>query len=263
MSKNQLMPALFIGHGSPMNALEDNNITKSWQQLGKSLEKPRAILFISAHWYTPMSAISAQNNNQTIHDFFGFPEQLVNYQYPSKGSIEIAKEIQQLLSKEITLINDTWGLDHGVWSILIHMYPHPEMPILQLSIDATKPALWHYELGKKLYKLRENGIMLIGSGNIVHNLGALSWHKPNYGNDWAVEFDIEITNNILSRNFDPIINYHSLTKSALLSVPTPEHFLPLLYILGSSNEYDKISVFNQEYQYGSLSMTSILINKAT
>lgn len=255
------MPAIFFGHGSPMNALENNTITQEWQKLGQTLPKPDAILAISAHWYIPMTAITAQNTNQTIHDFFGFPQELTNYDYCSQGSSEIAQCIADSLAEyKIQITQDKWGLDHGVWSILTHMYPKPEMPILQLSIDLTKPPQWHYELGQQLNKLRTQGIMIIGSGNIVHNLGMLSWHKPQYGADWTCEFDQLIVKNIQERNSDNLINYYNLSQYSTSSVPTPEHYLPLLYIVGASDSADKLTVFNQEYHYGSLSMTSILFS---
>lgn len=255
------MPAIFFGHGSPMNALENNTITQEWQKLGQTLPKPRAILAISAHWYIPMTAITAQNTNQTIHDFFGFPPELANYNYASHGSIEIAENIVNSLAEyDIQITQDEWGLDHGVWSILTHMYPKPEMPILQLSIDIIQPPEWHYRLGQQLAKLREQGIMIIGSGNIIHNLDMLSWHKPQYGTDWAHEFDNLIVDNIQKHNISNLINYDNLIPSSLPSVPNPDHYLPLLYVVGASDATDNLTIFNQEYHYGSLSMTSILFS---
>lgn len=254
------MPSLFIGHGSPMNAIEENNITKSWNILGKTLPKPRAILVISAHWYIPKTQLTYQDINTTIHDFFGFPEALANYDYKSFSSKEIATSIKNSLSDsiDIELSENTWGLDHGAWSILTHIYPTPDMPILQLSIDLTKPPIWHFELGQKLAPLRQQGIMIIGSGNIVHNLGVLSWHKPDSAYDWATEFDKLVINQINKREFEPLTNYLSLSPSAMMAVPTPEHYLPLLYILGTVQDNENIKIFNQIYQYGSLSMTSII-----
>lgn len=262
MKNSKNMPALFIGHGSPMNALEDNAITDSWKQLGKDLPQPRAILVISAHWYVPITAITSQDKNITIHDFYGFPQELATYDYESNGSKFIAEEIKSVLAadEEINLLENTWGLDHGAWSVLTHMYTKPAMPILQLSINMTKPAEWHFEVGKKLAKLRKNGVMLLGSGNIVHNLGIMSWHKPDYGYDWAYEFDAKVIELIKSRNLEPLTNYLKLTSSALNAAPTPEHYLPLLYILGAMISDDEIIIFNQKYQYGSLSMTSVLLS---
>ncbi|MDD3265602.1 MAG: 4,5-DOPA dioxygenase extradiol [Burkholderiales bacterium] len=258
---NLKMPALFIGHGSPMNAIENNEITREWQKLGELLPTPRAILVISAHWYITDTALTYQDNNQTIHDFYGFPEELATYSYPSISSKSIAAEIKDILGSGIDLLSDKWGLDHGAWSVLTHIYSKPTMPILQLSINIQKTPQWHFELGQKLAKLREQGIMLIASGNIVHNLSLLSWHKPNLGNDWAIEFDNKVIELIQARNFEPLINYQQLTASALMAVPTPEHYLPLLYILGASSISDKLTIFNQKYNYGSLSMTSIISNE--
>lgn len=258
--KNINMPAMFIGHGSPMNAIEDNYITGSWQNLGKSLPKPKAILVISAHWYVPTTALTYQEKNKTIHDFYGFPEKLATYDYPSNSSKEIAKDIGNVLGNDIELLENTWGLDHGAWSVLTHIYPNPDMPILQLSIDLTKPANWHFELGQKLAQLRKDGIMIIGSGNIVHNLGLLSWHKPDFGYDWALEFDNKVVDLIKNKDFESLCNYLQLTTSSLMAVPTPEHYLPLLYILGAMLPEDEIMIFNQVYQYGSLSMTSVLLD---
>lgn len=260
--KQTLMPALFIGHGSPMNALETNSVTTSWQVLAQEMNKPRAIVVISAHWYISELAITSQTKNTTIHDFFGFPNELANYNYPSDGSPEIAKEIKILLHPEFKTreSQNEWGLDHGVWSILTHLYPQPHsIPILQLSIDKTKPATWHYQLGCQLRKLREQNILFVGSGNIVHNLSRLKWQQPNHGDEWAIEFDNKICNLALERNFNALINYESLGNLAKLSVPTPEHYLPLLYILGLIYPEDKLNVFNQIFQYGSLSMTSLRV----
>lgn len=255
-------PAMFIGHGSPMNAIQDNKLTKSWQHLGKTLPKPRAILVISAHWYAPELAITSQKINPTIHDFYGFPEKLATYEYPSIGSPEIAQEICSLIGKEVMIAQTQHarGLDHGAWSILTHMYPKPDIPILQLSIDSRQNNEWHYNLGQKLAILRQYGIMVISSGNIVHNLSLLSWDRPDYGADFALEFDVTVSALIRRREFTSLIKYHSVTQNALKAVPTPEHYLPLLYILGMADNDDKLTIFNQIYQYGSLSMTSILID---
>lgn len=261
----QTMPILFLGHGSPMNALENNPCTQVWQNLATTLPKARAILVISAHWYTNSpTAITAQAQNQTIHDFYGFPPQLANYDYPSLGSIEIAEEIANTLKPEahIEVVKNKWGLDHGVWSILTHIYPHPDMPILQLSIDARQNAEYHYNLGKQLAQLRQDSILIIASGNIVHNLGIMNWHKPNVGYDWAIEFDKKIIASIQNNDIAELTNYLALTPMAKSAVPTPDHYLPLLYIVGASDPQDKLTIFNQEYQYGSLSMTSFMFNQA-
>lgn len=261
MKTQTKMPSIFIGHGSPMNALEKNSITKSWQELGQQLPPAQAILVISAHWYISELAITAQAHNQTIHDFYGFPQELATYDYPSVGSPELAQQITEILGNQyqVKQVNNQWGLDHGAWSILTHIYPQPTMPILQLSIDKTKNPQWHYELGIRLRKLREQGVLILASGNIVHNLGQLNWHAPNSGHPWAIEFDQQISNAIIERRFNDVINYVQFGSSARLSVPTPEHFLPLLYILGLADEEDNLQIFNQSYQYGGLSMTSLII----
>lgn len=253
-----LMPALFVGHGSPMNALENNKFSQLWKTLGKEITKPRAILVISAHWYVTKTSITGNMQNKTIHDFYGFPHELATFEYLSIGSSELAKSIQEQLAPEVPAYIDYWGLDHGAWSILTHMYPNPNMPILQLSIDSSKPPEYHFFIGQKLRKLREDGILIIASGNIVHNLSVLSWQQKNYGYDWAIKFDEQVIKLINERKFDLLNNYISLS-SALMAVPTPEHFLPLLYILGMINDTDEITIFNQDYQYGSLSMTSVKV----
>ncbi len=255
----QNMPALFIGHGSPMNAIESNAITRSWQKLSTTLPKPRAILVISAHWYITDTRITSQDNNSTIHDFYGFPEELSAYQYKSFGSQNIAQEIAQLIDSNITPVTDQWGLDHGAWSMLTHIYPHANMPILQLSIDSRQTAKWHFEMGQKLAILREHGILVIASGNIVHNLAMIAWRKPNQGYDWAIQFDEHVINQINQRNYSSLIDYHNLSSFAIQAIPTPEHYLPLLYILGMISTEDDLQIFNQSYQYGSLSMTSLLV----
>ncbi len=261
MKTQNKMPSVFIGHGSPMNALEKNLITKSWQELGQQLSPAKAILVISAHWYISELAITTQVHNQTIHDFYGFPQELATYNYLSIGSPELAQQITEILGTQyqVKQVNNQWGLDHGAWSILTHMYPQATMPILQLSIDKTKSPQWHYELGVKLRKLREQGVLILASGNIVHNLGELNWHAPTNGYSWAIEFDQQIINTIIERRFDDVVNYLQFGGCARLSVPTPEHFLPLLYILGLADEEDKLRIFNQNYQYGGLSMTSLII----
>ncbi len=254
------MTTLFIGHGSPMNALEINYITKSWQNLGKTLVKPRAILAISAHWYVPYLAVSNNKVNHTIHDFYGFPPQLANFDYPSNGSPEFTTEIIQALDDftvgEIIRATDC-SLDHGVWSILTHIYPNPEVPIVQLSINSTKPPLWHYQLAKKLHKLSQSGVLVLCSGNIVHNLSQLNWEMPETGNEWAVKSDQQLTELITAREIDKLCDYNSLGSDVRLAIPTPEHFLPILYALGASGD-ERIEVFNQVYSYGSLSMTSFI-----
>lgn len=253
------MTVLFIGHGSPMNALASNDITQSWQSLGKTIAKPRAILAISAHWYVPYLAVTSRKINATIHDFYGFPPQLANFDYPSHGSAELAEEVVQALapSNEPVSLDAEWGLDHGVWSVLTHMYPKPDMPIVQLSIDSTKPPRWHYHLAQQLQKLSQSGVLILCSGNIVHNLGKINSKLINTGAAWAIESDNTLVDLIVRRDIEQLCNYTKLSDNVQLAIPTPEHFLPVLYALGASvADSDKIRIFNQVYASGSLSMTS-------
>lgn len=258
----QKIPSFFLGHGSPMNAIENNLITTSWANLGMEIGKPQAILVISAHWYSEDLLLTAQQFNTTIHDFYGFPAQLMEYEYSSKGSKTLAHDIQKILTTNnigVNLVNNVWGLDHGVWSILVHMLPNPQIPILQLSIPQNKPLQWYFDCGKALRLLREDNILIIGSGNIVHNLSKLDWYQRNSGYKWAIAFDQHISQLINDRNFEQILQYADLGDNAALAVPTLEHFLPLLYILGLAEDDDEIKLFNQSYEYGSLSMTSIRV----
>lgn len=256
------LPSFFIGHGSPMNAIEDNLITKSWSSLGDKLTNLKAILVISAHWCSESSLLTSQQFNKTIHDFYGFPQKLMEFKYLSNGSIGVANDIQKVLAtKEINveLVSNVWGIDHGVWSILTHAFPNPQVPILQLSIQQNKPLNWYFEFGKAIGQLREDNILILGSGNIVHNLNKLDWYHKNSGYDWAVNFDKYIIKLIKNRNYEQIINYKDFGEDAVLSVPTLEHFLPLLYVLGLAHGDEEIKIFNQIYEYGSLSMTSLKI----
>jgi len=257
----QLMPVLFIGHGSPMNALENNRFTDKWTEVANSFTAPKAILAISAHWYIDELAITANSQNQTIHDFYGFPPALHNFNYPSKGSAELAANVNKLLDKtgyRVHQRND-WGLDHGVWSILTHMYPKADIPVVQLSIKRNQKPEWHYQLGQQLQPLREEGVLILASGNIVHNLGLLNWHKPDNGFPWAEEFDTQIASLLNVRDYANICNYQTLNNHQL-AIPTDEHFLPLLYAVGAGSNAKEVRLFNQEPIYGSLSMTSVMFN---
>ena len=255
------MPVLFIGHGSPMNAIENNNITKEWQNIASLLPQPKAILCISAHWETGGTKITAMEHPKTIHDFYGFPKQLFDVLYPAKGSSEIAKEIMHLSKNEKIDLDYNWGLDHGTWSILNHLYPEADIPVLQLSIDDKKSPLEHFQFASTLKLLRNEGILILGSGNIVHNLGEVEWTDyglSEKGHTWAIEFDELIKELILKRDFDSIINFEKLGLSAQLSIPTSEHFLPLIYCLGMTDENDKINFFTESLIGGSLSMRSVV-----
>ncbi|MFA6214500.1 MAG: 4,5-DOPA dioxygenase extradiol [Candidatus Micrarchaeia archaeon] len=255
------MPVLFIGHGSPENALSDNAFTRAMSRLGKELPKPRAILCISAHWLTEGTAATAMDAPKTIHDFYGFPPPLYTVKYPAPGSPELAARVQRLLKPIQAGLDASWGLDHGTWSVLRHMYPSANIPVVQLSIDFYKPAQHHYEIGKKLAPLREEGILIIGSGNMVHNLRALS---PD-GRDaapvaWAKQFDAFIKEALEKKDHKAIINYQSLGQVAALAHPTPDHFYPLLYAMGAAGVKSKISYPYEGYEYGSLSMRAVKLD---
>lgn len=259
---SEKMPILFIGHGSPMNALETNTYTKNWKKIAGEIAKPKAILCISAHWLTKGSFITGVENPKTIHDFGGFPDELFAVQYPALGLPDLAKETQTLFPKDLLHLDFEWGLDHGTWSVLKQMYPLADVPTLQLSIDYNKPASYHFELAKYLQSLRKKGVLIIGSGNMVHNLGMVAWDKLNqesYGYDWAIEANEIFKKNILDRNFKAFNDYKALGKSMELSIPTPDHFYPLMYVLGMVQEKEEITLFNDYTMGGSLSMTSVKI----
>ena len=251
------MPALFVGHGSPMNAIEDNQYTGTWTSIAERIPKPEVILSISAHWFTKGTKIMNEENPKTIYDMYGFPKELYDVSYNTAGSPGFAKISRDLISRE-TKYDNSWGIDHGTWSVLVHMYPDRDIPVFQISIDADASPEKHYKIGKELRALREQGVLIFGSGNIVHNLRLVDWHKANKGFDWAYEFDKYIYESILNKNHDNIIKFNEQGNIARLAVPTPDHFYPLLYALGASDEDDKISVFNRFCELGSLSMTAYL-----
>jgi 4,5-DOPA dioxygenase extradiol len=257
-----LMPLLFLGHGNPMNAIEENEFVDGFRQIAEMLPKPETILCISAHWYIKGTRVTAMPNPRTIHDFGGFPKQLYEVQYPAKGNPALAELIKDILQPTEVELDEKWGLDHGAWSVIKHLYPKADVPVVQLSIDYTKPAWFHFELASKLISLREKGILIIGSGNIVHNLGMVDFRnidKVDYGYDWAMEAREIINKLILDKDYDSLINYHKLPESVQTAVPTPDHFLPLLYILGLCQEGENITLFNDKPVGGSLSMTSLYI----
>jgi 4,5-DOPA dioxygenase extradiol len=257
---NVTMPAIFFGHGNPMNALADNEWTRAWNEIGRSLPNPKAILCISAHWYVPSLAVTAMSEPKTIHDFGGFPRELFEFQYPAVGSPELADELSELLGPALRLDSNQWGLDHGTWSVLCHVFPNADIPVVQLSIDETKPTAWHYDLANKLTTLRDNGVLIIGSGNLVHNLHAYAWGRHDveaFG--WATRFDSVAREFISKHEHQPLISYESLGEDALLSIPTPEHYLPLIYVLGASRETDPISFPVSGFDGGSISMTSVRV----
>jgi len=257
-----LMPTLFIGHGSPMNAIELNEFSLQWQKLGKELPKPKMILCISAHWETKGTFVTASPKPETIHDFGGFPQALFDVHYPAPGSKEWASETKKTITSTTVGLDEKWGLDHGTWSILKHVYPNADIPVLQLSIDYTKDAAYHYALAKELSDLRSKGVLIIGSGNIVHNLGMVDWSKlktPEYGYDWAIEANTKVKKFISEGNHTDLINYSKLGKAFNLAIPSAEHYLPLLYILALQNKNEIASFFNDKAVMGSLSMTSVKI----
>ncbi len=261
MSENaELMPTLFVGHGSPMNALETNEFTKSWSELGKEIPEPKAILAISAHWETRGSQVTAMQRPSTIHDFGGFPKKLFEVQYPAMGDPDLA---QSLCSNSKKISPDLkWGLDHGSWSVLRHIYPQANIPVVQLSLDYHKSPKEHFDFAKELAELRLKGVLIIGSGNIVHNLSQLAWnkmHESEFGFDWAIEANEIVKKNILNNNISNLLEYQKMGKDMQMAIPTPEHFLPLLYILALKKEEEAFSFFNDKALMGSLTMTSLKI----
>ena len=260
--QNFLMPVLFVGHGSPMNGIEDNEFSKRWTSLAKEIPVPKAVLVISAHWFTKGTSITAMDFPQTIHDFGGFPDSLYQIQYPAPGNPALAKETVSMIHSTHVELNHDWGLDHGTWTIIRHMYPDANIPVLQLSIDYSKGPEFHYNLGKELIGLRSKGVLIIGSGNMIHNLRMVDWNKldgPAYGYDWALQMNQTFKDLILKKDHQPLINYNQLGKEALLAIPTPEHYLPLLYTLALQDKNENISFFNDKPVGGSLTMTSVKI----
>jgi 4,5-DOPA dioxygenase extradiol len=262
LSISAIMPVLFLGHGSPMNAIEENEYVSGFRTISKTIQTPKAILCISAHWYTQGTKITAMENPVTIHDFMGFPPELFEVQYPAKGDPSLAKYTQSILDKGLATLDDKWGLDHGAWSVIKHLYPNANIPVVQMSIDYSKPPQYHFELAKQLQVLREKGVLIIGSGNIIHNLRMIDWpnfDKDNHGYDWAVEAKATINKYLLDGNYQPLINYEQQGAAFKLAIPSPDHYLPLLYTLGLQRKSEQIELFNDKLLAGSLSMTSLKI----
>jgi len=256
------MPVLFLGHGSPMNAIEENEFVTGFRKVGSEIPKPNAILCISAHWETKGTHVTFMEHPKTIHDFGGFPQQLFDVEYPAPGSPELAKETKQLITKTEVELNEKWGLDHGAWSVIKHLYPQADVPTIQLSLDYTKPAKYHFELAQQLSTLRKKGVLIVGSGNMIHNLGLVDWKKlagAPFAYDWATEAGEKMQNFILNRDFKSLIDYELQGKAFKLAIPTPEHYLPLLYALALTENNDDISIFNNQPIGGSLNMTSLKI----
>ena len=260
LSPSERMPILFIGHGNPMNAITDNAWHRSWQQLGKALPKPQAILSVSAHWLTRGTKVTGMVKPKTIHDFGGFPRELFEAQYPAPGAPALAKTTSELVSSTTILPDESWGLDHGTWSVLLPMYPAADIPVYQLSLDYAQPTTYHYEIGKQLSKLREKGVLIIGSGNLVHNLGQVDWSGGNKVYDWAVEFDSKMSEWISKGDHASILNYQKLLgNTATMAHPTYDHLLPLFYVLGLQQKGEELHYFNDQFDMGSISMRSLQI----
>lgn len=254
------MPTLFIGHGSPMNGIEDNDFSKNWSALGKTIPQPKAVLCVSAHWLTKGTAVTAMEVPRTIHDFGGFPKALFDVQYPAPGYPELALETARTIQKTTVKQDHEWGLDHGTWTVVRHMYPEANIPVLQLSIDYHKPPEWHYQLGLELAALRRKGVLIIGSGNMVHNLGMVAWDKlnePEYGFDWALELNTIFKERISEEDHQALVRYPDLHRAAKLAIPTPDHYYPLLYALGTRLPGEEPRFFNDRAVGGSLTMTSV------
>lgn len=266
--EEEMMPVLFIGHGSPMNAIEDNEFSRRWVKMGRELPEPKLVLCISAHWLTGDTRITAMESPRTIHDFGGFPPELFEARYPAPGSPAMARQTKDLIKSTPVTLDHDWGLDHGAWSVVKQMYPKAEIPVLQLSVNYSRPAAWHYELGKELVTLRKKGVLIMGSGNMVHNLRMITLPKnpggadalnQEYGYDWAIEMNQVFKEKILSGNHQALINYPALNPAASLAIPTPDHYYPLLYILALQAKNEKIEIFNDKAVAGSITMTSVKI----
>ena len=258
--QEQIMPVLFVGHGSPMNGIEDTEFSRRWTQMAKEIPTPKAVLVVSAHWFTKGTHITAMDFPKTIHDFGGFPKELFEVQYNAPGYPALAKETAALLHSVQVELDHDWGLDHGTWTIVRHMYPEANIPVLQLSIDYTKGPQYHYNLAKELYALRKKGVLIIGSGNMVHNLRMVAWDRlndPEYAYDWAIHINNKFKELIETDDHKALIHYSSLGREAMLAIPTPEHYLPLMYSLGLKGNKDSVSFFNDKAVGGSLTMTSV------
>jgi 4,5-DOPA dioxygenase extradiol len=253
-----LMPSIFFGHGNPMNALELNAYTEAWHKIGQSIPHPRTILCVSAHWYQPGIAVTVSSFPKTIHDFGGFPQSLYEVQYPAPGDPQLAARLKSLLAPLPVELDERWGLDHGTWSVLCHVYPRADIPVVQLKIDETQPAAFHYEIGKRLAPLREEGVLIVGSGNLVHNLRAYAWGgEAIEPYPWAQEFERRVRELILGDEPPPLVDYVNLGREALLSVPTPDHYLPLLYVLGTRSRQDRVEFPVEGIDGGSISMLAV------
>lgn len=254
------IPAIFVGHGNPMNIIRRSRWTESWIALGGTLPQPRAILAVSAHWYVPATMVTAMPHPRTIHDFSGFPQELYQIRYPAPGEPVLAEKVRDVLAPIPVELDQRWGLDHGTWSLLYHMFPEADIPVVQLSIDRTQPPIFHYEIGKLLAPLRDEGILLLGSGNLVHNLQTYQWDRPDAAAfDWASRFEDKVRDLLLARKDTHLIDYPSMGSETNLAVPTPDHYLPLLYVLGSRRQGENVSFPVEGFDGGSMSMLAIQI----
>jgi 4,5-DOPA dioxygenase extradiol len=260
MERTGTMPVLFVGHGSPMNAIENNEFTEGWRAVAATMPKPNAILCISAHWETNGTFVTSMAKPKTIHDFGGFPQKLFDVQYPAPGSPELAKETREMITKKTVLPDEKWGLDHGAWSVILRMYPDASVPVIQMSLDYHQGAQYHYDLARELAPLRNKGILIIGSGNMVHNLRKIDWAMQNQGFDWANEANETFKKLITENEHQQLINYQKLGTAVDIAIPSPEHYLPLLYVLALKSEHEEVSFFNDKTVMGSLSMTSVKIS---
>lgn len=258
----ELMPAVFFGHGNPMNAILTNGYTEGWRRIGAQLKKPKAILAVSAHWYVPQTAVTVSAAPRTIHDFGGFPPELYSVQYPAPGEPQLALRVQQLLAPLPIALDNTWGFDHGTWSVLVHVFPKADVPVVQLSVNETQPAPFHFELGKKLAPLRKEGILIVGSGNLVHNLHTYAWGRQMpEPYEWAVKFEREARQLMLAEDFNALLNYEKLGPAAMLSIPTPDHYLPLLYVLATRQHGEVITFPVEGVDGGSVSMLTVCVGQ--
>lgn len=257
---SETLPAIFFGHGNPMNAVLENGYTEAWRAIGNRIPRPKAVLAISAHWFVPETGVTVSTAPRTIHDFGGFPRELYQVQYPAPGDPDLARRVQQMLAPLPVSLDHAWGLDHGTWSVLRHVYPEADVPVVQLSIDETRPASVHFEIGRKLAPLRGEGILIVGSGNLVHNLHAYAWGRhvaDPY--DWAVHFEARAKEILLAGEYRSLIDYEKLGREALLSIPTPDHYLPLLYVTATSQQGDHITFPVEGVDGGSISMLAVQV----
>lgn len=266
LGSTERMPVLFLGHGSPMNAIEENDFVAGFRKIGSEIPRPNAVLCISAHWETKGTYVTAMEKPRTIHDFGGFPKALFDVQYPAPGSPELARETRDLVKKTTVGLDESqWGLDHGAWSVIKHLYPDADVPVIQMSLDYSQTPQYHYELARELATLREKGILIVGSGNMVHNLRKVAWDRLNdkdFGFDWAIEASEKMKSHIQSGDHEPLINFRAQGKAFDLAIPTPEHYLPLLYALALQEKGETVSLFNDRAVAGALTMTSVKIDKA-